>query len=699
MTLKLISELLKRLEDEGISYCHWKSNTAMEKTLTGENDLDILVAKPDEDRFVSVLSRLNFIRVIAPNESWFPGITNYYAYDADGDRVVHVHLHDRLVLGYDLIKNYHLPLEKDFLERAEKSQGLNIPPTELELITLVIRLVLKRRLLARLTDLFFILGKPKKLLRDIFNTGRGDIPPSAQAELEDLQARSSIVKIEHCLKSVFPFLPRDLYLICLASLSADAPRFAWLTAGRRLAKVLKPYRRHSLAATCLLTASRAFGLRLGGLARRLGWRAHRRNRIAHGGKIIAFMGGDGSGKTTNIERFNSWFGNWFEVGTLHIGKPQKGILWYGAGAFLKLRKLVCRIPSDDFHNAVIHLMIARYRYKTFRKAVRLRSRGVLVGLDRFPLPGMELMESPQIRRLFGTVGIFSYLSRIEEAYHEKIRGADKIIVLMLDPKNAHQRRPEDNQAVLSLRLSEIWDRKWPNGFARLIDAEMPLNEVVKNVRITIWECLPKRNKVIEIIGPAGAGKSSVARNIMEKSQNIQNGISWRDDKVIFLKVIFRRFPKICNLIWNRFPTKYIKILIGCESVVDILLKNKKNNTMACGNFLLEAGPIYLLSTIKIDFIQSANGWIEELESKAFEVVDNLVWLDASNEVLETRVNERSKFHFMKNESTENFDKFMESYRKSFSETIKNSNNRIHVNHINTENETIERVTFLVNSIF
>lgn len=81
MTLELIAKLIRALEKEEVSYCHWESNTAVEETLRGINDLDILVSKEDEKKFVSILSELNFLRVFSPHETWFPGIHHYYGYD------------------------------------------------------------------------------------------------------------------------------------------------------------------------------------------------------------------------------------------------------------------------------------------------------------------------------------------------------------------------------------------------------------------------------------------------------------------------------------------------------------------------------------------------------------------------------------------------------------------------------------------
>lgn len=42
--LELIVELVDAFDRSGVAYCHWKSNQAIARSATGENDLDLLVA-------------------------------------------------------------------------------------------------------------------------------------------------------------------------------------------------------------------------------------------------------------------------------------------------------------------------------------------------------------------------------------------------------------------------------------------------------------------------------------------------------------------------------------------------------------------------------------------------------------------------------------------------------------------------------
>src|SRR3972149_5695055 len=84
-TLDLIHRLCQALEAEGITYCHWKSNNALDRSASGENDLDLLVSRADVPRFTRILCRLGFKQGEAPAEKQFPGVLDYYGYDKAAD--------------------------------------------------------------------------------------------------------------------------------------------------------------------------------------------------------------------------------------------------------------------------------------------------------------------------------------------------------------------------------------------------------------------------------------------------------------------------------------------------------------------------------------------------------------------------------------------------------------------------------------
>lgn len=409
------------------------------------------------------------------------------------------------------------------------------------------------------------------------------------------------------------------------------------------------------------------------------------------GKIVAFLGGDGSGKTSNIKEFSDWFGRYFQVRVIHIGKPPKGPLWFGTLVLLRIRKILLRIRSDHFHESVKHLLIARYRHKAFKRAVVLRSKGYLVCLDRFPLPGMTYMEAPQIRRLSGGGGIFEYLARKEEDYHAGIRGADEMFVLILDPSLAGKRRPEDHPVELKKRYGDILEREWPDGYAHLIDASQPFEKVVGEIRSMAWKGLKKTVKVFEIIGPAGSGKTSAARALVAGSNDLKTSVSWHDHKISLVKIGMLNIFQLFSLFNYGVNGKTIKEFVGLQIDLDILKKHKNYHILPCRNIVLEIGPVFKVSEILMEGKIQNPKIFSPIFRKIKDVIDQVVWMDAPIDILQQRINNRTKPHAIKNSSNEKVFDFIEKYRKIFSDVIGASGEELPVVRLDTSGLTVEEV--------
>src|SRR4030067_173564 len=94
--LPLIQALCDGLIQEGIDYCHWKSNQAIDRSASGENDLDLLVKRADLSRFSELLFQMGFKQARASALKQMPGVEDYYGYDSQADRLVHVPAHSFL---------------------------------------------------------------------------------------------------------------------------------------------------------------------------------------------------------------------------------------------------------------------------------------------------------------------------------------------------------------------------------------------------------------------------------------------------------------------------------------------------------------------------------------------------------------------------------------------------------------------------
>ena len=481
--LSLVSELCSALAAEGVVYCHWKSNNALDRSARGENDLDLLVSRADERRFAGILSQLGFKEARLPADRQLPGILDYYGYDPEASQFVHVHAHYQLIMGDDMTKNYRLPIERPYLESAVQAGLFRVPSPEFEFMVLVIRMVLKHSSWDAILSL------------------QGSLPASARRELAYLQNRIDRPRLYELLRQHVPFIGQPLFDRCLDSLRPDCRFWTRVKVGQQLQRALQAHACRSQASDTYLKlwrrASRAVRQRI--------FRRRPRKRLAQGGAMIALVGGDGAGKSTAVEELHAWLSKDFDVIQVHLGKPAwswttiivRGLLKLGRllGLF-PYRKSSPRPPLDSespvfpgYPWLLRTVCTARDRYRAYVKARRFATNGGLVLCDRFPLPPLLFMDGPQIAKMTAMARanrLVRFLMELEHRYYRHILLPDLLIVLRLDPEIAVQRRTDEEATSVRARGQEIWELEWQKTPARVINAGRPKAEVLSALKSLVW---------------------------------------------------------------------------------------------------------------------------------------------------------------------------------------------------------------------
>jgi thymidylate kinase len=475
-TIALVDRVCAELAAERVGYCHFKSNAFLDRSRTGENDLDLLIARGDADRFAAIMHRLGF--KLALRRQGLPGVLDYYGLDPEVGRVVHVHAHYQLVVGDDLTKNYRLPLESAFLTSVRKDGEFLIPEPELEYILLVIRLVLKH------------------CTWDAFLTRRASIREGDRAELEFLEARIDRDRIGPLLERSLPLVDSQTLAACRRALDAGAAIGVRISAGTRLTTALRPCARRARAVDISLKVWRR-GIEIG---RRVIRRPAPRKRLAGGGALIAIIGADGAGKSTAVDALASRLAKNFAVTRAHLGKPPPSLVTRSLRNLARARsaalKLAARLgarrsPSRSTEQALIATAIARDRYRAYRRIRRIATNGDIIVCDRFPVPQLTLMDAPRVERVGPgrRPSLIRRLAAREKRYYRAIGDPDILIVLRVDPEIAVQRRPEDPADFVRERWSEIWAIDWASVPAQVIDASQPRDDVVAEVEALVWSRL------------------------------------------------------------------------------------------------------------------------------------------------------------------------------------------------------------------
>ncbi len=481
--LVLVRELCQALAAEKINYCHWKSNTALDRSARGDNDLDLLISRRDGAAFTAILYRLGFKETRVAADKELPGVLDYYGYEAAADKLIHVHVHYQLVLGHDTTKNCRLPLEEAYLATAQQQGLFRVPEPAFELLVFVIRMVLKH------STWDALLGFEGKLSK------------SEQSELVDLTTRADQSRLYALLQQHLPYVDRELFAACLASFQTPHTPWQRFQLGRRLQQALRGHIRQPFLAALWLKVWR----RVNWGVRRKILRQPNRRRLTVGGAIIAFVGGDGSGKSTAVDATYGWLAKTFAVSKIHLGKPTWSLSSFVVKSILKIGRLLGLLDTNQSADLggersgerafpgygwlLWHVLTARDRYHTYLAARRLASNGSIVICDRFPLPQIKAMDgqragwlitAPQSSRLV------KYLAQLEATYYQQMMLPDVTVILRVDPDIAVARRPDEEATWVRHRNQEIWQLDWQQLPVHVVDASQPKETVTAQIKALIW---------------------------------------------------------------------------------------------------------------------------------------------------------------------------------------------------------------------
>jgi hypothetical protein len=499
--LGLIADLIMALDGTEIRYCHWKSSTSLAVAIRGETDLDLLIDRRHPGAFAGVVRRLGFKPFVSHESRQLPGVTDWLGLDVTSRHLVHLHVYEELILGEELVKNHRLPIEDVLLEHTDRLFGMPVPIPELELAVLAVRGLLKYR-----DDAF---------ARDMIRVGhREGLPSGISNEINDLLARTSSDAVGAVAARLLPMLPTGAlvsFLDAAARRPIDAPRVRRLRL--ELEHALAPYTRYRPLE--LLAVRMAASLNRSRFVR--AWRrveerlrgrpSGRRKTPAQGGRTVAVIGIDGSGKTTVVQALVETFGWRVNVVSLYLGSSRPGPRTRTVQEIARSVKrldvwLSRRIGNhaEDSRRFVAELVLglravaeAQERQRRVELGTRLAAEGWLVIYDRYPMPALTVgSRQMDARRLPSPTNASGWWGRRlawrEAQIYRRIGTPNLLIALRLDAATARARK-QDAPAALDAKAAALGDLGDGAAGIVVIDAGRPKEEVLRLATTAVWDCL------------------------------------------------------------------------------------------------------------------------------------------------------------------------------------------------------------------
>lgn len=506
--MTIIQVFFFELNRAGVRYVHFKSNTELDASFAGRGDFDILVGDDDFKRFESILTQFGARRFETVKEKRYPYVCSWLIYDMICARIYHIHLHKRLVTGKEYVKDYVIPWHDLLLDTRILDPKWNIYIAEptLELILLAARAVVKSK------------------SYDRKNAKRGEyrLHKDLNKERLELQDKLDSDKLAHYCELLFP--DKDCSCVIDFSRKEEVDSGLFLKLSQFIRENLAAARRMSplIAEIKSRVHSFSFDLKRRFVSKYDASIIAKKVMENHKGLIVALVGVDGSGKSTNVKVLSKWLGSQVDcksyfmgegsgktgklVGTLKklvransksIVNTYKKAYEANAGSVMnKSASLIRKQRTDAILRALIVVLVQRRNKKLLKKMDRYRRKGGVSFTDRYPQ-----MESPRMNdglkvekylEKYPSSLILKLFQKLETAAVRKsIRiKPDVVFRLNISSQTSMMRKPDQrNIAEYQEKIDRLKEITFNNSYILDVDAEQPYEKELLLLTKNIWALL------------------------------------------------------------------------------------------------------------------------------------------------------------------------------------------------------------------
>lgn len=491
-------ELFARLAQDGIGYAVYKNTGAIDAALAGSTDLDILVAEEDLPVFRAVLKEFGGIRgfpsalydnAIAEREDWFV--------PAGRTRAIHLDLAHAIMTGPKFNKRYRALTFRD-IGHGPVSVGEPAPVPRVALDDEA-RIALVRAAF-RLHS--WSLRRWLRVTGELERVVRLTMPQGSSEHVFLIELGRRTVSCPARIIGSQLFLSRRAMGEIRSVVRAQCG-IGWIAAGRDMLVHLA--KRGSFSVLRRLTQHSP-------------GRAANKRRFERG-RVVALVGPDGVGKSTQVARLAKSFGHKFRCTSIYLGSNDGSWMKYRG----KLKLGPARNAATDkskspdgkkrkdkrgflhsLGSAIWRLIIAGNRYLAVRRALRLTASGALVITDRWPQNIAEgILDGPS-KSPPAQFWLATMLWRAEKRlYRNIVRHTPSLTIhLDCDYETSHQRKPGDIERVdFELRIALMKTMREHDPGVLVVDGRMTADEVTAQLFALIWQHLQgKQPEVAALTG-------------------------------------------------------------------------------------------------------------------------------------------------------------------------------------------------------
>lgn len=498
-----IIELLDNLASRDLPYCHFKSNEHVAEGMCGDTDLDILAARDRHADIVDALNSAGFKLFASGAMTRYPAVEDWLGIDRETGNLAHLHIHWQMIAGEPYLKGYRLPWERQILaDRVWNAEyGIHTASPEMELILLLTRAALKLRTRSVLAARFGA------------SAHRGDL----KREYAWLLARLDMGRFETLAGSILPAEIVTMMRAVVGERRLDSREFLGLR--QALLQYLAPWRTYAPGHARLLRWQRELSRRLLlRLMRRIGMLPVDRRSPVSGGMIVALIGADGSGKSTQANALVKWLGWKIDVAQVYFGSGDGPMSWrrrlllaaknvlgrsrVRAGVAASSAESKSDVPAAKQPTTgrapgpfkiLYALSLALEKRRAIRNAVRARNRGMIVVCDRFPQNQISgYNDGPLLADCLERGFPWGPAARLEQRLLAVFSMVvpDLLFKLNVSESVAGERKADTPKAMIQKKIDAVRSLTFGPGCEIIeLDADRPLDEITLTVRRQIWQRL------------------------------------------------------------------------------------------------------------------------------------------------------------------------------------------------------------------